>query len=231
MGTVMGALLLLGAVSEPHEAYATSRSLHWALLLVTVMVVALSLFGVRRMGRGGSVAAGAAAGLLFGAVAIGVRVLDGIDPFSISTMLADPAAWVIAIAGAFGFYLHTVALQLGAVNGSTAALVVGETAAPAIVGVMWLGDSTVPGMGWLALAGFTFATLGAIAVAIFGSAEAERSAQQNLSWGGVGKDDLSGFSSGEFTVPADCSSLEHPPVSRTGPGAWVDNLTERLHRK
>jgi hypothetical protein len=232
MGTVMGALMLLGFASEPHESYTTSRSLHWALLLVTLMVVGLSLFGVRRMGRGGSVAAGAAAGLLFGAVAIGVRVLDGVDPFSISTMLADPAAWVIAIAGASGFYLHTVALQLGAVNGSTAALVVGETAAPAIVGVLWLGDSTAPGLGWLALAGFTFATLGAVAVAVFGSAEAERSAEQNLSWSGVSRGgDLREFSSGDFTVPADCSSLEHPPESRTGPVGWVDNLTERLHRK
>jgi hypothetical protein len=225
MGTVMGALLLLGAASEPHTAYGTSQSLHWALLLITLMVVGLSLFGVRRLGRGGSVAAGAAAGLLFGAVAIGVRVLNGVDPFSLSTMLADPAAWVIAIAGAAGFYLHTVALQLGAVNGSTAALVVGETAAPAIVGVMWLGDSTVPGLEWLALAGFSFATLGAVAVAIFGSAEAERSAEENL------RRDLDAFASREFTVPADCSSLEHPPVSRTGPAGWVDNLTERLHWK
>ena len=223
MGTVMGSLLLLGAASEPHTSYETSRSLHWALLLATLLVVGLSLVGVRRMGRGGSVAAGAAAGLLFGAVAIGVRVLDGVSPFSMSTMLVDPAAWVIAIAGAAGFYLHTVALQLGAVNGSTAALVVGETAAPAIVGVMWLGDSTVPGLEWLALAGFTFATLGAVAVAIFGTAEAERSAEENL------RDDRADFSSGEFTVPADCSSLEHPPVSRTGPAGWVDNLTERLH--
>lgn len=215
MGTVMAALLVLGAASEPHMAGATPRSLHWALLLITVVLVALALFGVRRMGRAGSVAAGAAAGLLFGAVAIGVRVLDGINPFSIGTMLTDPAAWVIAIAGASGFYLHTVALQLGAVNGSTAALVVGETAAPGIVGVMWLGDSTIPGMGWLALAGFTFAIAGAVAVAMFGSAEAERSADENIM--------------GAVNVPADCSSLEHQPENRTGPGAWVDNLTERLH--
>lgn len=215
MGTVMVALLMLGAASEPHTAGATPRSLHWALLFATLVLVGLALYGVRRMGPAGSVTAGAAAGLLFGAVAIGVRVLDGIDPFSISTILADPAAWVIAIAGASGFYLHTVALQLGAVNGSTAALVVGETAAPGIVGVMWLGDSTVPGMEWLALAGFTFAILGAVAVAMFGSAEAERSADENLL--------------GQVNVPADCSSLEHQQESRTGPVAWVDNLTERLH--
>ncbi|MCZ4552404.1 hypothetical protein [Gordonia rubripertincta] len=221
IGTVLAALLILGAASQPHTAGATPRSLHWALLLATLVLVGLSIYGVRRMGPAGSVTAGAAAGLLFGAVAIGVRVLDGIDPFSLPTMLADPAAWVIAIAGASGFYLHTVALQLGAVNGSTAALVVGETAAPGIVGVMWLGDSTVPSLEWMALAGFTFAVLGAVAVALFGSAEAERSADENLA--STPELDES------FTVPADCSSLEHPPESRTGPAWWVDSLSERLH--
>lgn len=226
MGTVLLALLLLGSASQPHTAYSTPRALHWALLAVTVVLVVSSLFTVRRIGRAGSVAAGAAAGLLFGAVAIGVRILDGIEPLSLPTMLADPAAWVIAIAGAAGFYLHTVALQLGEVNGSTAALVVGETAAPGIVGVLWLGDSTVPGMQWMALAGFTFAVLGAVAVAMFGSAEAERSAEEDLT-----KAADTDFGSTPFTVPADCSSLEHPPANRTPPDGSADNWPERLRRQ
>ena len=228
MGTVLLSLLLLGSASQPLTEYSTPRSLHWALLAMTVVLVILALFTVRRLGRAGSVAAGAAAGLLFGAVAIGVRILDGIDPLSPQTMLADPAAWVIAIAGAAGFYLHTVALQLGEVNGSTAALVVGETAVPGIVGVLWLGDSTVPGMQWIALAGFTFAVLGAVAVAMFGSAEAERSAEENLT--GTAGTHMSKSDRGHdaFNVPADCSSLEHPQGNKNQPGGWADSWPERL---
>ena len=88
-------------------------------------------------------------------------------------------ARVHACPGAFGFYLHTVALQLGAVNGSTAAMVVGETAVPGIVGVWLLGDTTVPGLGWLGALGFLLAILGAVLVALFGSSEAERSTAEN----------------------------------------------------
>ena len=65
-------------------------------------------------------------------------------------------------------YLHTVALQIGSVNGATAALVVGETVLPGMIGVWWLGDASRPGFAWLAVTGFVLAVLGAVAVAWFG---------------------------------------------------------------
>ncbi len=77
------------------------------------------------------------------------------------------------LAGAGGFYLHTVALQLGSVNGATAALVAGETVVPGVVGVLWLGDTFRPGLGWLAVLGFFLAVAGAVAVAAFGAADAD----------------------------------------------------------
>ena len=92
-------------------------------------------------------------------------------------MLADPASWAIAIAGIGGFYLFTVALQIGSVNGAAAALVAGETVVPAIAGVVLLGDTTAPGLGWLMVVAFVGAVAGAVAVAVFGAeqnAEAKR---------------------------------------------------------
>jgi hypothetical protein len=65
-------------------------------------------------------------------------------------------------------YLHTVALQIGSVNGATAALVVGETVVPGALGVVWLGDASRPGYGPVAMAGFLLAVAGAVAVARFG---------------------------------------------------------------
>jgi hypothetical protein len=41
-----------------------------------------------------------------------------LDPFRLGVVLADPAAWTVLIAGVGGFYLFTVALQLGSVNGA-----------------------------------------------------------------------------------------------------------------
>lgn len=101
-----------------------------------------------------------------------MRIVAGLSPLQWSVLLTDPAAWTIALAGAGGFYLHTVALQLGSVNGATAALVVGETVVPGIVGVLLLGDTSRPGLAWLALLGFILAVGGAVAVAVFGAAEA-----------------------------------------------------------
>ncbi|WP_299575354.1 hypothetical protein [uncultured Williamsia sp.] len=179
MVTVLVALCMLGTASHAHGATHADLPFKLGLLVATIAIITISLLVVRRLGHTGSVVAGMSAGLLFGAIAIAVRVLDGVAPFSITALLSDPAAWTIAVAGAFGFYLHTVALQLGAVNGSTAAMVVGETAVPGIVGVWLLGDSTVPGLGWLGALGFLLAVIGAVLVALFGSSEAERSTTEN----------------------------------------------------
>jgi hypothetical protein len=104
-------------------------------------------------------------------MAIAVRVVDGVDPFRLGVVLADPASWTIVIAGVGGFYLFTVALQIGSVNGAAAALVAGETVVPGIAGVVLLGDTTAPGLGWLMVVAFIGAVAGAVAVAIFGAAE------------------------------------------------------------
>ncbi len=171
---VIASLCMLGFSSTHHPTKGSDTfSFHWALFAATVVVSAAAVYVVYRLGPRGSLIGGAAAGLLFGVIAIAVRILRGVDPFDPITLLTDPAAWTIAIAGAIGFYVQTVALQLGAVNGVTAVLVVGETAAPGIIGVLFLGDKAEPGLGWLAIVGFIGAVIGAIAVAYYGSAEAD----------------------------------------------------------
>lgn len=52
----------------------------------------------------------------------------------------------------------------------TAGMVIGETIGPAVIGVVWLGDRTREGLGWLAVAGFGVAVVGALALARFGEA-------------------------------------------------------------
>lgn len=89
-------------------------------------------------------------------------------------LLADPATWAVLVAGLGGFYLFTVALQVGSVNGVAAALVVGETVVPGIVGVVLLGDASRPGYGWLVAVAFIAAVAGAVALAFSSAAEYER---------------------------------------------------------
>lgn len=168
---VVLSLCLLGASSSPETRDHAVMTFHWGILATAFVVGAIGLFGVYRFGKYAAFVGGFAGGLQFGVIAIAVRVLEGVAPFDPFRVLTDPAAWAIAVAGASGFYIQTVALQVGAVNGVTAVLVVGETAGPSLIGVLFLGDHALPGLGWLATVGFVGSVIGAILVAWYGSGD------------------------------------------------------------
>ena len=176
IATVVVSLCVLGFTSGHIGEDVPSSAVHWAVLAFSIAMVGLGLGLIHVLGARGAVAAGLVAGVLFGAMAVAVRVVDGVDPFQPTVVLADPATWAVAIAGVGGFYLFTVALQIGSVTGASAALVAGETVVPGIVGVLLLGDTSAPGLGWLVVIAFVGAVGGAIAVALFGAAEGERAA-------------------------------------------------------
>jgi len=56
------------------------------------------------------------------------------------------------------------------VTTTVAAMVVGETIAPALVGAVWLGDRAREGLGWLVVLGFAVAVAATLALARFGEA-------------------------------------------------------------
>ncbi|MGB3521904.1 MAG: hypothetical protein WBA50_10545 [Mycobacterium sp.] len=170
IATVIVSLCVLGLSAGGAGTDTSGSGLHWALVLLAVLIAALGVGLIRLLGARAAVAAGLVSGGLYGVMAIAVRVIDGVDPLRLPVLLKDPAFWAIGIAGAGGFYLFTVALQLGSANGAVAALVVGETVMPGIVGVTLLGDTARTGLGWLVALGFCTAVVGAVAVAMFGAA-------------------------------------------------------------
>ncbi|MEU8583583.1 hypothetical protein [Streptomyces abikoensis] len=176
IGVVCSALVLL-ATAAGHEGNGdAARSTHWWLLIISVVLMGGGWTAVHFLGSRAAILAGLLSGLGFGAIGVGVRILDGIDPFDLPTLLADPALYAILISGSVGMYLHTVALQIGSVNGATAALVVGETVLPGIIGVLWLGDASREGFAWMAVLGFLLAVAGAVAVAWFGEPDSHGAA-------------------------------------------------------
>lgn len=171
IGTVIVSLCVIGLASGDSGGGSPHPVVHWGVLTGSVLILLGGVGLIRLLGSRAAVAAGLLAGVLFGAAAIAVQVLEGVDPLRMGTLLADPASWTILIAGLGGFYLYTVALQLGSVNGAVAALVVGETVVPGIIGVVLLGDTGRPGLGWLVAMGFISAVVSTVAVAIFGAVE------------------------------------------------------------
>lgn len=168
---VVLSLCLLGISSSPHAEDSAPDVFHWGLLAAAFGIGVVGLVGVYKLRTWAPIVGGFAGGLQFGVIALAVRVLDGVAPFNVVELLTDPAAWAIAVAGASGFYMQTVALQVGAVNGVTAVLVVGETAGPSVLGVAFLGDHAQAGLGWLAVVGFVGSVIGAILVAWYGSGD------------------------------------------------------------
>lgn len=181
IGTVIVSLFVLGLTAGHRGEGTMEPVVHWGLLSASVLILVGGVGLIRLLGARAAVAAGLIAGVLFGALAIAVRVLEGVEPLRLGILVADPASWTILITGLGGFYLHTVALQVGSVNGATAALVVGETVVPGITGVVLLGDTAQRGLGWLVGVAFVSAVVAAVAVAIFGAADHGRGAKPGTS--------------------------------------------------
>jgi drug/metabolite transporter (DMT)-like permease len=164
VAAVVGGLVLLGLASGPEGAGGFTIAGRWALLGVSLLlaVTALVLGNVYKSAHPALL--GTVAGFLFGVFGIAVRVLPSIDP---AKLVTEPAAYAAVIASVTGFLFFTTALQRGSVNATAAALVVGETAVPALIGLTLLGDSARPGYGVVGAFGFMLAVGGALELARF----------------------------------------------------------------
>ena len=108
------------------------------------------------------------AGACFAMLALGARIVIGFAPL---TLLADPAAWAMAGAGALGLLYGALALQRASVVTVTSAMVATETVLGALLGMVVCGDAPAPGLGVFAGIGFVLVLFGALALARFGAPE------------------------------------------------------------
>jgi hypothetical protein len=112
-------------------------------------------------------ALGLVAGFGYGVLSIAARVLTGFSPLELAR---DPAAYAVAAAGIISFMFYATALESGSVTVATAAVVLAETIPPAVIGVIFLGDQTRPGLSVVAWGGFFIAVTSAVMLARFGEA-------------------------------------------------------------
>ena len=180
ISAVLLSLCVLALTAGPRGEDSATPSVHWGVLVASVAVLLTGLGLIRLLGSRAAIPAGLLAGILYGAMSVAVRVLDGLDPLRVKVLLSDPAAYAVILAGVGGFYLFTVALQVGSVNGAAAALVVGETVIPGVTGVLLLGDGARPGWVWLVALAFVVAVVSAVSVAAFGAVENTQSTAPEL---------------------------------------------------
>jgi drug/metabolite transporter (DMT)-like permease len=161
VGTVCVGLALLAPSAESSEAQATGSGLRWAIWAGVLAVALCGAVAGRGAGTTAAVALGFTAGVGFGLVGLSARLLPDLSP---ATLGGDPAAYALVVVGAIAFLLYATAMQHGSVTTVTAVLVVPQTAVPAVLGVLLLGDSVREGAAPLAVAGFVLALTGAIAL-------------------------------------------------------------------
>ncbi len=167
IGGVIVGVGLLGTTVGAEGATGVNGEFKLALL-IAVAGIAVAGVAASRLRRGlRTLVLGAVAGLGFGVVAVAARVLPG---FSASELVRDPAAYAVAAAGVVSFMLYATALENGSVTVATAAVVLAETAPPALVGVLFLGDHARRGTAVLAVLAFVLAVASAVLLARFGEA-------------------------------------------------------------
>lgn len=171
VGVVCASLVALAVAAGPGHFRHAPAGLGWALLGVVAAVLIAGFAAGRLPDRARALALGLGAGTGFGVVEVGVRLIDVIDPTTRS-FYTNPALYAAAAGGAAGFLLLTSALHRGSVTTAVAGMVVGETLAPAFVGVAWLGDTARDGLGGLVIAGFAVAVAATLVLARFGEAPA-----------------------------------------------------------
>ncbi|MGE5289093.1 MAG: hypothetical protein ACM3ML_18240 [Micromonosporaceae bacterium] len=166
-GVTMG-IAMLGSSAGASGAAAVGNEFRLGLIVAVAAFGIAGLAAARLPGRYRTLALGMIAGLGYGVVGVAARILVGFSP---ADLIRDPAAYALAAAGVISFLFYASALEHGDVTVATAATVLAETVLPAIVGVLFLGDTTRRGLVGLAAVGFAFAVAGAVTLARFGEAE------------------------------------------------------------
>jgi drug/metabolite transporter (DMT)-like permease len=167
VGGVVVGVGLLGSSAGARGAATVGAEFQIALMVAVVGVAVVGMAAARLSGRVRTPALGATAGLGYAVLAVAARILPGFSPVQ---LVRSPAAYTLVAAGIVSFLMYASALEGGSVTVATAAVVLAETVPPAIVGVIFLGDSTRHGLAGLAAAGFVLAVASAVALARFGEA-------------------------------------------------------------
>ena len=148
-----GLALLTAAAGEAGEDRASGATSVW-LLGVTAVLVAGGLVAARGAGPVSAAALSVLAGLGFANTALAARLLPEL---SVSSLVGTPVTYALPLSGALAFLLYSLALQRSSVTVATAPMIVLQTALPALVGVLLLGDVVRSGWAAPALVG-TFLT-------------------------------------------------------------------------
>jgi hypothetical protein len=160
IGVLVGGLSMLAVTAGPVGDHRFDAAQVVALYTALVLLLVLGLLAFRLEGQRGGVLLGCLGGLAYAGSPVATRSLVDFrwDWLSIAPVVS------IGLYGLLGFWLYSIALRRASVVAASAPLVLLQTAVPAVVGVLALGDAFRAGWWPVAVAGFAVSTAGAIAL-------------------------------------------------------------------
>ena len=146
----LGLALLTAAAGETGEERATATS-SVALFAVAAAMIAGGLVATR--GRG-----------VVSAVMLSLLAGIGFATSAVSSVIGSPVTYALGLSGGLAFLLYSLALQRSSITVATAPMIVLQTAVPAVVGVVLLGDEVRSGWAAGALVGSVLTAAGGVAL-------------------------------------------------------------------
>ncbi len=90
ISAVLLSLCVLALTAGPRGEDSATPSVHWGVLVASVAVLLTGLGLIRLLGSRAAIPAGLLAGILYGAMSVAVRVLDGLDPLRVKVCCPIP---------------------------------------------------------------------------------------------------------------------------------------------
>jgi len=166
VGVIGAGLVALAVSTGPSLAAEVADGPRLALVAAVAGFALLAAWVSRAgVGAGSGLALAVLAGLSYAVLAVGARILRSLAPLSV---LTDPAAYAMALAGLLGLLLSATAMQRASAVTVTAATVGTETVVAAALGLLLCGDRPAAGGTAYALVGFVLVLAGALSLARFG---------------------------------------------------------------
>jgi drug/metabolite transporter (DMT)-like permease len=160
---VIGIIPLLFAAT-PEKAAHISNLLRWLIVFSPLPIAAAGYFLARRTGQVAAIGLAVLGGLAFGGTSVVGRIFVFSQP--LWHTIYSPLVLALIANGILGILLFSIALQRSHATVVNATMTSSQTLIPALVGIVFLGDSARNGMWYLVAIGTGLSICGFILLAL-----------------------------------------------------------------
>lgn len=164
IGLILTGLMLLAIAASPERARPVSETLRTLIALSPVPVAGVGFILAKQKGRLSSLGLAIMAGLSFGATSVIGRIFIVSQP--VWHTIYNPLVFGLIASGTLGVLLFSIALQRALATTMNATMTMSQTLIPAIVGIVFLGDSARNGLWYLVILGGVSALGGVLVLAL-----------------------------------------------------------------